>query len=571
MTETGENHGTELQGRWLILARAVWLILSLASLIILFIGTNNQLHVSLLACTPPHANCGPWAISQEDVQLGVQLGFREQALFLLATVGIWFPRVVMIVIAIIIFWRKSSDWMALLLSLMIMVGSLEGIKEVGVLLSLQSGLYSIAVILFVVIPFVFPNGRFVPRWTAWISIPLALGMVVATLVPQLIGAISIAWFPLAAYAAIYRYRRISNAIERQQTKWVVVGLLSTSVSFIPMVIISRFFPPWQPTPERLAFMFLVFNPIYVGTYIFFSVSVAIAIFRYRLWDIDLIINRTLVYSALTAITVGIYALLVGGLGYLFQSNNYFFSLLVTGLIAVIFQPLRERLQRGVNRLLYGERDDPISVLTKLGQRLEAAVAPEVILPSIAESIAQALRLPYVAILLKEGTEFLLAADYGQKPASSLTCDLFPLSYQTEPIGQILVARRAGEDAFGVDEKALLQNIARQVGVAAYAVQLTRDLQRSRERLVTAREEERRRLRRDLHDGLGPTLATLTLKLDAARNQLKHNPEQVDTLLVELKAQTQAAIADIRRLVYDLRPPALDELGLFSAIQEYASN
>jgi signal transduction histidine kinase len=100
--------------------------------------------------------------------------------------------------------------------------------------------------------------------------------------------------------------------------------------------------------------------------------------------------------------------------------------------------------------------------------------------------------------------------------------------------------------------------------------LTTDLQRSRERLVTAREEERRRLRRDLHDGLGPQLASLTLKHDAARNLLPQDPQAVDALLAELKGQTQEAISDVRRLVYDLRPPALDELGLVSAIREQAA-
>ncbi len=116
---------------------------------------------------------------------------------------------------------------------------------------------------------------------------------------------------------------------------------------------------------------------------------------------------------------------------------------------------------------------------------------------------------------------------------------------------------------------LLADLAHQAGIAAHAVQLTADLQRARERLVTTREEERRRLRRDLHDGLGPTLASMTLKLDAARNLLTQQPADVDLLLVEVKTQLQATIADIRRLVYDLRPPALDELGLVSALQEQA--
>lgn len=115
-----------------------------------------------------------------------------------------------------------------------------------------------------------------------------------------------------------------------------------------------------------------------------------------------------------------------------------------------------------------------------------------------------------------------------------------------------------------------EDLARQVGIAAHAVQLTGEVQRSRERLVTAREEERRRLRRDLHDGVGPSLASIMLKLDAARNLLPRDPGAVDALLAELTTQTQTAIADVRRAVYDLRPPALDELGLIPALRAHAA-
>jgi signal transduction histidine kinase len=142
-----------------------------------------------------------------------------------------------------------------------------------------------------------------------------------------------------------------------------------------------------------------------------------------------------------------------------------------------------------------------------------------------------------------------------------------LSYQGETVGQLILAPRAAGESFSLADRRLLDDLARQAGVAAHAVRLTSDLRRSRERLVSAREEERRRLRRDLHDGLGPQLASVTLKLDAARNLLEHDPAATGTLLADLKTQTQAAIADIRRLVYDLRPPALDDLGLVSALRQ----
>ena len=160
--------------------------------------------------------------------------------------------------------------------------------------------------------------------------------------------------------------------------------------------------------------------------------------------------------------------------------------------------------------MYGERDDPYAVFSRLGHRLEATLAPEAVLPTIVETVAQALKLPYAALALKQGEAFITAAAYGRRRSRSF----LPLVYHTETIGQLQVAPRATGDAFTAADRRLLADFAQQAGIAAHAVQLTADLQRSRERLVTTREEERRRLRRDLHDGLGPTLASMTLKLDA---------------------------------------------------------
>jgi len=261
------------------------------------------------------------------------------------------------------------------------------------------------------------------------------------------------------------------------------------------------------------------------------------------------------------------------LGALFQAQgNLGIALLATGLIAVLFQPLRNRLQRAINRLMYGERDDPYRVLTRMGSRLEATLAPEAVLPTIVETVALALKLPYAAIALKEEDTFTPATSFGTSREGEGLVRL-PLVAQHELVGELVLAPRAPGEAFTPADQRLLEDLTRQIGVAVYAVRLTADLkrltvdlQRSRERLVTAREEERRRLRRDLHDGLGPQLASLTLKLETARNRLAHDP-LAQTLLSDLTTRTQATVADIRRLVYALRPPVLDELGLVSALGE----
>jgi len=401
---------------------------------------------------------------------------------------------------------------------------------------------------------------------------------------------------LASVASLFiRFRR-SGAIQRQQLKWMAYATAFLILSMlVSLVLYAAFGQNNQATQIGAT----------VTGFGFFGIALAatIAILRYRLFDIDIVINRTLVYGGLTTAVVGLYVFIVGYLGTLLhvpgeahQATDLIISLIATGIVAVLFQPLRDRLQRAVNRMMYGERDDPYAVLSRLGQRLEATLAPEAVLPTIVETVAQTLKLSCVAIALKEASadnfkivaasspnafshpatpgNYDRGAAFAVSPLSRSDPTLgehLPLVYQGELIGQLIFSPRAPSESFTPAERRLLGDIAHQASVAAHAVRLTADLQRSRERIVTAREEERRRLRRDLHDGLGPALASLTLKLDAARNLLIRDPEAVDTLLVELKAQTQAAVADIRRLAYDLRPPALDELGLASAIREYVTS
>jgi len=231
---------------------------------------------------------------------------------------------------------------------------------------------------------------------------------------------------------------------------------------------------------------------------------------------------------------------------------------------MLFQPMRDRLQLGVNRLMYGRRDEPVAVLSQLGARLEGTVLPEEILPRLVETVSQTLKFPYVAVSLQIADQLKVQAESGR---ATRPLETFPLIYQGQTIGQLLVSRRSPGEDLNPADRFLLTNIARQAGVAAHSVRLTSALQQSRQQLVTAREEERRRLRRDLHDGLGPQLASQTLTIDTIYKLLERDPAAGRELLQHLKLQSQSAIQDIRRLVYGLRPPALDELGLVGALRE----
>lgn len=363
---------------------------------------------------------------------------------------------------------------------------------------------------------------------------------------------------------VLRYR-VSSAPERQQIKWVLWGFgLLISTGLTAFVLLFRYGA--TSSPFQVAFVFAA------SAQVLCLASIAIAILRYHLFDIDVVINRTLVYGSLTLIIVGIYVVVVGYVDELLherlfhESGRFIFSLLATGLIAVLFQPLRDRLQRVVNRFVYGDRDDPYAVLSRLGLQLEATLVSDSVLPTIVETVAQTLRLPYAAITLRETDSDHVAAAYGLPSAYTIA---FPLDYQRDLIGHLQVAQRSPTEPFTSAERRLLEDITRQIEVAVHNVRLAADLQRSRERLVTTREEERRRIRRDLHDGLGPKLAGQTLKLEAALDSLDRDPEATRLLLADMLSESQAVVIEIRRLVYGLRPPALDELGLLAAVREQA--
>jgi signal transduction histidine kinase len=488
---------------------------------------------------------------------------------------------VCVALGAVIFWRRSDRRVALLVALLlVLLGTTfwDTISALSIYHPIWErvglGLAELRAGSLFLVFYIFPDGRFVPRWTRWLAVVLVLGVASDILFPgsplavdnfpiPLFILFMLSWLLTGVYAQIYRYRRVSGPVERQQTKWVISGFTAAIAGLLGVILFGEVLLPVGPgTPAELfgstlITLFMLLIPLSLG----------VAILRYRLFDIDVLINRTLVYGALTTVVAGLYVLVVGGLGTLLQARgSLVISLFGAGLVAVSFAPLRDRLQRGVNRLMYGERDDPYAVISRLGERLEGTLAPEAALEAIAETVAGALKLPYAGITLKRDGEFVKAAEYGTPPGESV---VLPLTYQGEAVGQLVLAPRSPGEAFSASDERLLGDLARQAGVAAYAVRLTADLQRSRERLVTAREEERRRLRRDLHDGLGPQLAAQTLKVGSARSLYPRDPAAAEALLSELEADIESSVSDIRRVVYDLRPPALDDVGLAGAIRDAA--
>jgi signal transduction histidine kinase len=458
------------------------------------------------------------------------------------------------------------------------------------------GAFPLILPLFILLPLLFPTGHFLSsRWAGAAATGVALLFIAGLgigVVPDFrqesgfgfraeldnpfgLGRLPAWWYGawravmlLAACALclmgigsmVVRLRR-STGEERQQMKWLAY-FLSTAVA---IQILGFELPGGFLYPA--IFHTIWYDLMMLVVLLGFPLTIGIAIFKYRLYDIDIIINRTLVYGALTLIVAAVYVLMVAASSRLLHNeNDLFASLAATGVIAVLFHPLRSWLQRAVDRRLYGERDDPAGVLTRLTSQLEAANSGSELLDGLVETIASSLKLPYVALwLFTDSGDLALAAAAGMQTTH---VEHLPLMHQQEAIGRLDVALRSPGEALSAADRRLLTAVARLTATTARTIQLTGQVQEARVRTVSAREEERRRLRRDLHDGLGPVLASQGLKLAAARQLVRTKPEVAEGLLDDVMSQGENTMAEVRRLVYALRPPTLDEFGLVGAIREH---
>ncbi|MGL4648499.1 MAG: hypothetical protein ACRC1H_03750 [Caldilineaceae bacterium] len=329
--------------------------------------------------------------------------------------------------------------------------------------------------------YLFPDGRFVPRWTRWLALGWTLLTLLWLLFPELpfntiygptwrrtplaSYVVAVSWFATGIGAQIYRHRRVSGHVERQQTEWMAAGLISAmlgGVAYYGISVIDNTLWPgflgsvydWLRPTLRTVLMALL------------PICIAVAILRFRLFDIDLLIEGTLLYGALSAIVVLIYVLTVATLGAVVEARNGFaVSLVATAVVAVLFEPLRRRLQRAISRLMYGERDDPYAVLTRMGRKFEGgAPSLDFVLQAMAQIVAEALRLPYAALIASDTHGATLRAEFGAAPAADRLYTL-PLSYLGETIGSLVVATRSQREALSPGDRRLLDDLARQAAIA----------------------------------------------------------------------------------------------------------
>lgn len=453
------------------------------------------------------------------------------------------------------------------------------------LAALGPGLQAAGMLVAVVaVPAVFPDGRLPGprwRWLAWSAAAavacLFLGNVLSPHAQQArlahwqsplglpsryegaAGALSAAGVLLAAAAAagaiaglVTRWRRGGPRV-RQQLLLLALAACPPSLVFLT-VLITNGVPGW------------IFGVVLIPL----PVAIAIAVLGHGLYDLRRAAQRTLLWLVMSGAVVGIYAAVVVAAAALVPAHHAWWpSAVAAAVAALLLIPLREKLQRGVTRVVYGRWHEPYEVLAGLGERLEAAADIDRLLDAAVTELTTGLDLRDVSVrdlggTVIAGTASTASDDAAANPgmAAGPEAASIPLLAYGTAVG--VLAYRAPGRQLSTAEERLLRDLARQLGGALHARQLRGDLQRARERLVLAREEERRRLRRDLHDGVGPALAGLTLMTETARALLPPGSDGASRQLHDLSEEIRRTVVDVRRLVEGLRPPALDELGLAGA-------
>ncbi|TMV53089.1 sensor histidine kinase [Paenibacillus mesophilus] len=583
MPETPNRRGPDVrnagQADWRLIGLQSFVVVFVLITMVMYVGSIPDYYVNLTA-TCITDGCGKSVPAMPLPANGLSLS-TYAVLFVLIDVCF---TLVYYLSAVILLWKGFRERVGLLAALaMVAFGtsfpSLTVVASVGTGFA-HSWFMFVSMLGWITISlffFVFPDGRFVPGWSRLFF----AGIVVVDVLNLLYGGrmweplhipayVQLAWYvsstAILIYSQIYRFRKSSSPAERQQTKWVVYGV---SIGFIGFSGMSFLFDPKFHDGTAITYVYL--NALLNLALTAIPVTLTLAVLRRRLWDIDPLVNRTLVYAALSVSVVLLYTAAVLYLGRLFRTGDSFIvSLLATAVVAVAFAPLKEWLQRHINRLMKGRHDDPYAVLIELGNHLIRPLPPDAMLDAVVRTVKTALRLPYTGISIGVGSHDTMVASDGEPADDPHT---FPIIHRGEQVGTLYLASRSPGEAFSSEDGKLLDVLLRQAGPIVENVNMTlgmkllvQDLQESREKLILAREEERRQIRNNLHDDLAPRLAALALNAATAQKYVEKQPAAAIEMLAELRQVIRSTVEEIRTLVHELRPPALDELGLAGAIE-----
>jgi signal transduction histidine kinase len=446
----------------------------------------------------------------------------------------------------------------------------------------------------------FPDGRLVPRWPRW-ALVLLYGPALAVLAVSAFRVQGtsrtvalILYFGLltpvaGVLAQAYRYRRSPTGVERQQARllfWALVPAVLVGLFALSRQVRATAFEAYQGRELDVIpiGLFRVFQPVFA----LIPVALFVGILRYRLWNIERVISRTLVYSLLAGFVSAVYVIVVvvigGGLAG-FRSTNLWLSIAATGIVAVAFQPVKERATHLANRLVYGKRATPYEVLSELSERMSDAVATEELLSRMARMIAEGTGAVRAGVWLAVAGELRpagwwpaeevipepLPMEADELPPVPAATFAVPVRHQGEPLGVLTVTKPASETLTPTEER-LLVDVGAQAGLVLRNVRLTaelvarlEELRASRQRLVATEDEARRRLERNLHDGAQQQLVALNVMLGLAQ-QLADSGQPVGDLLAQIKAQAAEAVEDLRDLARGIYPPLLAAEGLPTALR-----
>jgi signal transduction histidine kinase len=447
------------------------------------------------------------------------------------------------------------------------------------------------------LPLLFPDGHLPsPRWR-WFARVVTAGMVLTSLAILLtpgtladsgyphvrnpfgveslrpvidVGFVFLVTIPLgiigAAASLVVRYRR-AEPTERLQIRWLAVAAIAVAIGYAIAMSVSFIDAPWVGTLQNLSLLLFMLLPISIG----------VAVLRHRLYDIDLVVRKTVVVAAIAAFFTLVYVAVVGGVGALVQSRaTTVLSFVAAAVVALLFQPVLVRARRFADRVVYGKRATPYEVLAHLGQNLAGTYAADDVVPRIAQVLGEGIGARRVRVLVTVSNGMRELAIWPSDAEHATPDDhVVDVRDRGEVLGALAVSMPANDPIDPTREK-LVEDLAAQAGLALRHVRLTAELQSrldelaaAQRRIVAAQDLERRRLERNIHDGAQQQLVALAVKARLARSLVGRDDDKASELLEQIGAETQEALEDLRDLARGIYPPLLADKGLAAALEAQA--